>query len=216
MPIYEAPVAVMSWATFMAKVRKERFHSLSQRLAMLGQIQRWLRKVAHFNELGVQQRKFIAGLPNTLNTDEVSAGWFGSMKGAGTFNRRISTNDANISHALDAIPAHGEVTRSDYDGFVRHFSKSFPGLWVAPATRLLAMKRPDAFVCLDSKNRRNLCRDFGIQQSGIDYERYWDDIVERIRDSQWWSHPDPRTSDERGVRDARAAFLDSLYYEEPE
>jgi hypothetical protein len=203
-PIFEAPVAVMPWATFMEKVRKERFHSLSERLAMLGQVQRWLTKAAHFNALGVQQRKFTAGLPNTLNTEEISAGWFGSMKGAGKFNHRITKNDANISRALDAIPAHGEVTRSDYDAFVRHFSKSFPGVWVAPGTRLLAMKRPDTFVCLDSKNRSNLCRDFGIRQSGMDFERYWDEIVERIRDSEWWLHPEPKTSDEQRVRDASA------------
>lgn len=214
-PIVEAPVAVMPWVTFMQKVRKERFHSLRKRLAMLDQVQRWLAKATHFSALSVQQRKFIAGLPNTLNTDEISAGWFGSMKGAGKFNHRITGNDANISQALDAVPFHGEVTRSDYDAFVRHFSRSFSGIWVAPATRLLAMKRPDTFVCLNSKNRPNLCREFGIRQSGMGYERYWDEVVERIRDSEWWLHPEPKTSDEQRVRDARAAFLDSLYYEEP-
>lgn len=76
------------------------------------------------------------------------------------------------------------------------------------------MKRPDTFVCFDSKNRSALCDDFGIFQSKMDYERYWDDIVERIYDSDWWQNPNPKNESEEKVNEARAAFLDSLYYEE--
>ena len=48
----------------------------------------------------------------------------------------------------------------------------------------------------------------------MDYERYWDDIVERIYDSDWWQNPNPENENEEKVSEARAAFLDSLYYEE--
>jgi hypothetical protein len=76
------------------------------------------------------------------------------------------------------------------------------------------MKRPDIFVCLDSKNSSALCRDFGIKQSEMDHERYWNDIIERIYDSDWWRNPNPLNEKEKKVSEARAAFLDSLYYDE--
>lgn len=76
------------------------------------------------------------------------------------------------------------------------------------------MKRPDVFVCLDTKNRSALCKDFEIVQSGLDYERYWTDIIERIFDSQWWINPKPKNKKENNVSNSRAAFLDSIYYEE--
>jgi len=85
---------------------------------------------------------------------------------------------------------------------------------LATATRLLAMKRPDVFVCLDSKNRSALCKDFGVVQSKLDYDRYWNEIVERIFDSDWWINPKPKDDIEKDVSNSRAAFLDSIYYEE--
>ena len=38
--------------------------------------------------------------------------------------------------------------------------------------------------------------------------------VERISDSEWWRNPHPTSKDEGRVSEARAAFLDSLYYVE--
>lgn len=83
---------------------------------------------------------------------------------------------------------------------------------MATSTRLLTMKRPDTFVCYDSKNEAGLCKDFGLKKGGINFTHYWDDIIMRIRDCEWYSKPHPMNSKENGIRDARAAFLDSLYY----
>ena len=78
------------------------------------------------------------------------------------------------------------------------------------------MKRPDVFVCVDSRNLRELCKEFGIRQAGMTYDRYWEDIIERIRDAKWWNCPKPREPEESAIWEARAAFLDALYYREPE
>ncbi len=92
--------------------------------------------------------------------------------------------------------------------------KAFPdgGNGIATASRLLALRRPDQLVCFDSKNRVDMCKSFGIMPTGMDYERYWEEIIERILDSPWWLSDRPGTKREAAVWDGRAAMLDSLFY----
>lgn len=136
------------------------------------------------------------------------------MVGSGRFKNRIIENEIRISEALDEIPLSGQITKAHYDRYIRHFSTVFKGNYIGTSTRLLAMKRPDIFVCLDNKNRKALCEAFGIKKSNLDYESYWDDIVLRIYDSDWWLNPQPKDDLEKRISSSRAALLDSLYYEE--
>jgi len=62
------------------------------------------------------------------------------------------------------------------------------------------------------KNKKALCQDFEIKQSGMDYERYWEEIIERIIDSAWWNEPRPKNPLDRTVWDGRAAMLDAIFY----
>lgn len=214
-PTYLVPMVKMDWQEFMTKVYNEKNHSLSSRLKVLKIARTLFESVDSFSELNDEERKFIAGIPNTLPVDkDLDWGYFGSMKGAGIFKNRIIVNDKNISNALDEIPMFGQITKTHFQSFLKHFTKSFQGNYLATATRLLAMKRPDVFVCLDSKNKSALCRDFGIIQQGLDYDRYWDEIIEMMFDSNWWLHPNPTDRIEKDVSNSRAAFLDSLYYED--
>jgi hypothetical protein len=214
-PIYLVPVASMDWNAFMDKVYADRYHTLDSRIKVLKIANRLFEKKDSFCDLADDARKFIAGIPNTLPVDkDVDWGYFGSMKGAGIYKNRIIENDLNISKALDEIPFSGQITKIHYQRFLKHYKKTFEGNYLATATRLLAMKRPDTFVCLDSKNKSSLCKDFEITQSGLDYERYWDEIIIRIYDSNWWLNPEPKNDREKSVSDSRSAFLDSLYYVE--
>lgn len=214
-PIYEVPMLNRNWAEFMNEVRSETSHGLDRRLRVLEIANELFESVNHFKELAEDQRKFIAGIPNKLDVDGAEDwGYFGSMKGAGVFKNKIKENDRNISKALDQIPLSGQVTKRHFNNYIKYFTKTFSGKYIATATRLLCMKRPDTFICFDSKNRSALCKDFGIIQSDMNYDRYWDDIIERIYDSDWWQNPNPKNNSEKKVSEARAAFLDSLYYEE--
>lgn len=214
-PIYLVPVANMNWNTFMDKVKTDPYHSLTSRIKVLKIAKDLFVRTDSFCDLTDDERKFIVGIPNTLPIDsDVDWGYFGSMKGAGIYKNRIIENDLNISKALDEIPLSGQITKIHYQRYLKHYKNTFEGNYLATATRLLAMKRPDTFVCLDSKNKSALCKDFEITQSGITYERYWDEIIERIYDSNWWLNPEPRNKIEKSVSDSRAAFLDSLYYVE--
>jgi hypothetical protein len=213
-PIYEIPVTNMTWSDFVSKVASEKGHGLDNRLKVIKIAHSLFNKVNHFSELDEDERKFIAGIPNKLKVDKgVNWGYFGSMKGCGNFKNKIILNDKNISLALDQIPASGQITRAHYDDFLTYFKISFHGNYLATATRLLAMKRPDVFICLDSRNKSNLCKDFAIVQGGMNYDRYWDDIILRIYDSTWWQSPKPLNEKEDALSNARAAFLDSLYYD---
>jgi hypothetical protein len=164
----------------------------------------------------LQVRRVVAG---TGPSDEVPKGWgwFGPMGSAGRFKNRVNENDINLSRALDAIPLEGEVREEHYSKFIENYRKAFRkelGRGLGTATRLLAIKRPDYFVCLDKANRRGLCKAFEITLGNHDYDRYWSSIVERIFLSQWWNSPRPTDGRAMKVWDGRAAFLDSLYYVE--
>lgn len=215
-PIHVVPVTNMSWNEFILKVKNEPFqqvHGPNNRLKIVTKSRELFSKEAHFYLLDEDERKFIAGVPNKLDGN-LDWGLFGSMKGSGIFQRKIKENNTNISKALDHIPYQGQITKTHYDNFIKNFRKTFPGNYIGTASRLLAMKRPDTFICLDSRNKSNLCKAFGIQQSEMTYDRYWTDIIERIFDSEWWLNPDPKNEQEEQISEARAAFLDALYYEE--
>ena len=137
------------------------------------------------------------------------------MFGAGVFKRLMNANNASLSRALDAIPFRGDVRREHYFNFIQDYVRAYPGRkrhGLATATKLLAMKRPDYFVCFDLENKDGLCRAFSIRLGHHDYERYWDSVIERIMISQWWTSPRPSGAKAAAIWDGRAAFLNSLYY----
>ena len=206
----------MNWNEFLRCVKSEQGHagprSLNLRLSVVEEVGKLFQKYDHFQDMSKDERYKVAGL---ISHGGIDFGWFGSMKGAGRFKSAVKSNDTHLSQALDRIPLQGEVKREDYLAFVAAFRKALPagGHGVATATRLLAMKRPDLFVCLDSKNLRHLCKSFKIRQN-VDYASYWVSIVERIQVSSWWNASRPERGIERDVWESRAAFLDALFYEE--
>ena len=202
----------MNWNEFVSEVKKKHF---KERSKVIYFVRKFFRETSHFNKLEDDKRKFIAGVDNKLNV----ANWrlFGNMNGHGNFKKKVISNDPNISKALDEIPIFGLIEKTHYDSFIENFKKSFTGTssenhkLLGTATRLLCMKRPDIFICLNSKNKSKLCKSFEISQN-IDYEKYWD-IIKMIHNSDWYQNPKPEGEQERKISEARAAFLDSLLYE---
>lgn len=211
--IHEITVTNMTWRDFISKIKNDP-HGPKNRLVIIIKSKELFNSKDHFNQLEEDKRKFIAGLHNKLKVNRnVDAGLFGSMQSAQHFRDKIRENDINISKALDQIPLQGQITKTHYDNYIKHFTKTFLGNYIGTASRLLAMKRPDIFVCFDSKNRSRLCKDFDIIKSNMTYDRYWTDIIEKIFDSDWWLNPDPKNKQEELISKSRAAFLDALYYE---
>ncbi len=210
-PVHTA-IMSMPWPRFFKAVKADPHHGFNERCELLNVIKDAFRNNASYSEMGLGLRKTIAGLPNDFNEHW---GWFGSMKGAGYFHQAVNRNNPYLSSALDMIPLDGAVDRSHYNAYVAEFIKAFPNgrHGVGVASRLLALKRPDYFVCFDAKNKVQLCKDFGIKQSGMTYDRYWEDIVTRILDSVWWNEAKPKGEKAARVWSGRAAMLDAIFYQ---
>lgn len=212
-PPTASSVMSMSWKQYFMAVKADSYHGFENRCDLLALVREAFFQHSTFASMELGLRKTIAGLPNDLDS---RWGWFGSMKGAGYYHQAVNDNSPHISRALDQIPLRGTVTRQQYEDYIAEFVKAFPNgrHGVGIATRLLALKRPDQFICFDSKNQRELCKDFGIVRSGMDYDRYWDEIIERILDAPWWNSKRPHDQHEAPVWDGRAAMLDAIFYRE--
>lgn len=201
----------MTWEQFFETTSKMSHLDFEQSSDFLAKTRNAFYQHPSFNAMSQPLRKTVAGLPNK---EDSRWSWFGSMQGAGFYHQAVNQNNVYLSQALDCIPLQGLVSRSDYDGYITRFIEAFPkgGDGIAVASRLLAMKRSDQFVCLDAKNKSSLCQDFGISANGMTYERYWEEIIERIIDAPWWNAKPPTEDKERVVWDGRAAMLDAIFY----
>jgi HKD family nuclease len=211
-PAVQSSVMPLDWASYLAEVKKDTSHGFEERLAMLKAVREQFTKHKHFNDIPFDARRGIAGLDSKAIPNPK---WFGSMTGAGTFYSLINHGHEAFSLALDEIPLLGEIRKEHYDRYITEYMKAYPegrdGL--GTATRLLSMKRPDVFLCVDSKNLDQLAKDVGMVKAGLDYERYWEEVVLRLMESPWWQSPEPKNATEKAVWNARAAMLDAIFYE---
>ncbi|QRR32479.1 hypothetical protein JNX00_12355 [Hydrogenophaga sp. YM1] len=211
-PAIQSTVMPMDWASYFAEVKKDKTHGFKERLAMLKAVREQFDRYETFNDIPFDARRGIAGLDSETIPNSK---WFGSMTGAGKFYSLINKGHEAFSLALDEIPRMGEVRKEHYDRYITEYRKAYPegrdGL--ATATRLLSMKRPDVFLCVDSKNLDKLARDVGMVKAGLDYERYWEEVVRRLMDAPWWQSPEPTHATENAVWQARAAMLDAIFFD---
>lgn len=205
----DVPLFVATWPEYFESVKEDTEHTTKGRVAVLEEARRLFATHKQFSNIGDEERKGIAGFVRTEALDWL---WFGSMAGHGYYKQAINLNSRQVSDALDAIPLTGKVTQAEFDRFVETLRTAFTNVGIATATRLLTFKRPDYFVCLDSKNRDKLCDEFDIPKN-VDLDDYWEKVVERITDSNWWNSPEPTEELELRIWKCRAAFLDVRFYE---
>jgi hypothetical protein len=123
-----------------------------------------------------------------------------------------------IATALDQLPLEGPVTATHYDRYITHFIKAFNGMaksaGISTASRLLAMKRPDYFVCVTRKNRPRLAEIAGLGTGGLTIATYWTRLIEPTTTTPWWQSPRPTTDDATSFWNGRTALLDVLCHVE--
>jgi hypothetical protein len=213
-------LANMSWSDYAQSVRSGRFHKFAERLALLRDCQRMISSVSSFGDLYPNEWKAIAGVIGERQKidsglDDHDWGWFGSMKGMGDFANRVAEQDRHLATALDGIPRHGDVSEGQFNEFCENFLLAFKNSQrtgsYPTATRLLAMKRPDVFVCISKPNLRGIADGLGFSKSTLSLENYWSRVIEPIRVSPWFNASRPRGKDAE-LWDGRVAMLDAIYY----
>lgn len=211
----------LEWSEYLRELKDHATHDIDESLGMLSTIQSWLSNTSSFSNLDAPRRKAIAGVlgrreaareGDVLDRDW---GWFGSMRGAGDFAKLIGANNKNIANAIDSIPQRGPVTRDSFNRFAGHFEEAFEGSartgGAATASRLLAMKRPDAFLCVSNRNKAAAAREMAFSKSTLNLKNYWDRVVEPIRASEWYNVEKPDDA-EGQIWEFRAAMLDGILY----
>ena len=211
----------MSWEDYLVQVRSSSHPSaglFKQRLEVLKKARALFATGKSYGEWGDNERKLVAGTLGRKKSRQpgVDYALFGSMGASGTFASLVIKKPKGLSDALDFIPLVGAVTQDNYDEYCKAFVNAFAedgrvgGL--PTATRLLAMKRPDVFVCIDSANRRDLCENFGVSPNSTSLKNYWQRIIEPMHGDAWWRHPQPRNPADAEIWSGRAALLDAIYY----
>jgi hypothetical protein len=198
----------LDWPQFAKRIKtaiaKWQYENLGY-LPTTNRCQELFRRYRRLSNMPLDGRKFIGGLAN-------EAKWFGGMNANGCFMHELITSPEHLDKALDKIPSTGPVSRAQYESFVKAYTRVCPG--VGTASRLLAMKRPDLFLCLNNANRSGLAELFGLPRNRLrKFDGYWD-LVCLIWQCPWWQvDRQPKNKGDKAIWNARVALLDSFYYE---
>lgn len=208
---------IWSWNEFLDRIKRTPPRQYEERLSLLQEARKMFLKVKTFSELDDVKRRAIAGFPDGgyLKSSGINWKYFGSMVGQGDFKNLILNKNKYISDALDEIPLSGEIRKDWFDKYIISFERAFEGKshkgGVPTASRLLAMRRPDTFLCIDSANRVGLGKDLGFAPTTLNFKKYWDNVIMPITESPWWQTPRPN-GEEGLLWDGRVSMLDSIYY----
>ncbi|CAH9064386.1 hypothetical protein PSECIP111951_03337 [Pseudoalteromonas holothuriae] len=178
------------------------------------------KRTAALKEMIVEDRlafsgKHAASLDPAVYNFDVE--WFSSTKNAKGFHQLLADLPGAFDEALAHIPAQGDVTEQDYQQFMIAYFMAFNGSdekpTLAPATRLLAMRRPDVFTPISNSKLDALCSALGITKlNNRDFERYWQDIVLTVHAMPWFKMPTPANELEQQLVDIKALLPCWFYY----
>ena len=212
----------MDWLAFIHEARKDPYHHFETRMRFLRYLQTLFAREQTFEGLTVSEWKAVAGIVHLdavadSGLEKYQIGWFGSMQGSGSFTNLIANKDSRIAKAVDCIPRRGSVTEDDYDRFCELFESAFADSARTgrhpTATRLLAMKRPDVFVCVNNGNKASLAEALHFAPSTLSLDNYWERVIEPIRLAKWYNASRPEGADAEAW-DCRAALVDAIHYQQ--
>ena len=199
---------LMTWYEYDERVRS--YQHYDDRIAQLKKSRQLFK--TPFSKLPIEDRKRLAGIPARAENNDKNINWkaFGHMRGYGDFSHSIIVNNPQIAKAIDSIPYDGIVLQEKYNNYIKEFNKALPNAKnpLGSATRLLALKRPDIFVCVDGANKKKLCKQYDIPQSKLNVDTYWELLIARINKDVWFNE---KVQSE--LKKYQVAMLDCIYYE---
>ncbi len=203
-----------TWDTFCNNVTTNDMSNLDSRFNVLEKAHSiFTDSNGEFNNIDPELRKCLAGFKSTASGYEDKVPdfmLFGSTVGARRYKKAINSY-AQISSAIDIIPLKGDVSKDIFEKYCEKFYKEFENP-LGTATRLLAIKRPDLFVCINNKNKTHICRALKIPMSRLKLNTYWELIIERIRQTEWYKDDGNYIGLPGELKKYKVAMLDSLYY----
>lgn len=215
-----SPLITMDWDEYVRRISASKYHNKDESLRLLRIAQQWFASVPSYSELSLGQRQAIAGLivDKTQRADpslNLGWGWFGAMKGMGEFASLINANDRHIARAIDSVPQKGLVSKQHFETFATHFKRAFQGSnhvgGYATASRLLAMKRPDTFICICGPNILEASEKMKFARTTLTLSDYWDKVVKVVRMAEWYNAEKPDNPDGE-LWENRVAMLDAIFY----
>jgi hypothetical protein len=212
---------IAPWPIFVGFIEQQAdLHALEERLRLLD----YVRELQHTSlaEMSEVDRLAFSGKHTTQHvhtTFNFDCEWFASTKGAKLFHKLLAEEAIKFDKALDFIPLTGDVTPGEYQQFVSAYKTIFKAYTkdktsgerapLAPATRLLAMRRPDQFIAITSTKIEVLCQGLGIVKfNNYDFDSYWQDLIGTIRTFAWWHQSEPTDEREAKLWRTRAILVD--------
>ena len=175
--------------------------SLAGRVALLDEAQYIFKKYESFKDVPVSIRKNLAGIIKKTSVEHgynPETDWYlfgrnilrsyycNAMKMTADYvpQNQLEQELVDLRDAIDLVPLSGAVNKTIFN----HYQKDYRCMGDNPrasASRLLAMKRPDLFICVNGSNVDKLKALFGIS-GDLTWNTYWQDIVEKVQTMEWY------------------------------
>lgn len=223
--IDEAPYSNLKWEEVSEIIQQIAF---IDRIGMLNDIQKIFKKLNNsnikFENLELDDLRMIIGNSKDVNNKYRALGGLSASGNAQNILLNIDNTKKiefkKISETLDKIGLLNEdnICHLFSEDFVRNFLvtiMSVDGCGISTATRLLAVKRPDLFLCVNKENQNSIKELFGFKISGTDerkIEKYIQ-LLKIIYNTDYFNHK--LTKDEKqdkalvAISKYRVALLDS-------
>jgi len=197
---------------------QETVHAFEERKRLLQYVS--VLKSQPLAQMSVEDRLTFSGKHTNAHDTAVykfDVQWFGSTKGAKAFHQVLLDCPALVDQALEHIPLTGDISDEQYHAFVTDFAAAFAAIDekanLAPATRLLAMRRPDYFVSLSSSTISAYSHGLELSLSGNnDFTGYWKWLKKAVHQTHWWRSSEPEEQSEVFFWQHRALCLDLLLF----
>ncbi|MYF37440.1 MAG: NgoFVII family restriction endonuclease [Gammaproteobacteria bacterium] len=211
-----------TWEEYYKEIRENSMiDDRKKALMLLHKAREIFLKDKPFHQLSSNTRRGLAGShpPTEGEFAEIGIGWFGFTRAYGNFTEVIYDNvNGNqlqfLGEGLDHIPIEGVVYREDYLEYIKGLKQALKGKphGLGVGARLLTIKRPDSFVPWNNEIKGTLEQKLKLKPKlkPHDYERYWDEVIVPIRESEWYDSPRPKRAHELDIWQCRVAMLDVL------
>ena len=196
----------LAWPDYYQRVRTEHMLDVAkpfeERLFLLAHARDAFAQHEEFKDIPLFDRKIIGGF--APDTKQQHWQLFGGTLGAGVLKSLVARGNPRLSAAMAHIPLEGSCTAEAVQAFVSEFRRVFGKDGLGCGTRLLALKRPDLFLCINSRNSKTLSKAMKIRQSSLSgtdcWNVYLDAVLPSLRDCPWYITEKPSSEPEANAR----------------